>query len=144
MPIEGKEQLNGLEDRLLQAIINGAYNAMKTTTEKAVQTVKAIAPVDTGELRDSIRGDTEKDKEEVQSNVEAPVKHAKYTEFGTGIRGANSPSPPKYNLGNDAYNPNWKGQRAQPYLMPTYEEYKNVYINGVSKDIVTELNKLKR
>ena len=47
--------------------------------------------------------------------VENP--HAAYVEFGTGRRGADSPSPPKA-PGAGGYDPGWPGMSARPYLYP--------------------------
>jgi len=70
-------------------------------------------PRDEPRLRDSFSAEGE--GLEARALVSNP--HAAYVEFGTGRRGADSPSPPKA-PGTGGYAPDWPGMAARPYLYP--------------------------
>lgn len=70
-------------------------------------------PRDEPRLKDSFSAEGE--GLEARALVSNP--HAAYVEFGTGVRGADSPSPPKA-PGIGGYDPGWPGMAARPYLYP--------------------------
>jgi HK97 gp10 family phage protein len=95
--------------------------AVSASVEAAAQLIvneaQAICPVDTGALRDSISAGGP-----VESNVSSVVKitagapYAGYLEFGTGIRGSESPDRGPY-----PYSPTWPGMAPRPFLRPALD-----------------------
>ena len=91
-----------------------------------------MAPVDKGQLRNSIKTDSKINQDSIEAEVYTNVEHAAYVEFGTGQRGreSNIDRPEGIN-----YKADWKGQSAQPYMTPAYLYAKN---NG---DVEQEITK---
>jgi HK97 gp10 family phage protein len=84
----------------------------------AYEEARALVPVDTGELRDSIQKDPIVDDGElVIATVSATANHSAYIEFGTGKRGAESPGADL----RHRYTLSWPGMVAQPYLRPALD-----------------------
>ena len=99
----------GVESELRKAVAKTAMQAQAQA--------KALAPVDTGRLRGSIRTRDASGGGEIAREVYTNVGYAPYVEFGTGRRGQESPSPPK--SGQElAYKAEWAGGRAQPFMAP--------------------------
>jgi HK97 gp10 family phage protein len=105
--------------------------AVAAASQTVVEEAKAICPVDTGALRDSIDSVVEDKGKTVVGTIYANVPYAGYVEYGTGRRGAESPGagPYEYSLGHP-------GQVAQPYLRPaldtTREAVKEVFASQVA------------
>lgn len=78
---------------------------------------KTLAPVDKGDLAESIHMDKKKTPNGLEGRVYTNLEYAMYVEFGTGIRG-NGSYP--YNIEGIelAYKEDWKGMKAQPYMYP--------------------------
>jgi hypothetical protein len=85
--------------------------------ERILATAQFIAPEDTGELRDSGKVVVIRTDKTATAHVVFDSGHAGYVEYGTGIRGAASEGAGPY-----AYDPNWPGMPAQPYLRPALDE----------------------
>jgi HK97 gp10 family phage protein len=82
-----------------------------------VEEAKAICPVDTGELRDSIIArEIVNDGQRIIGAVVATAGHAAFVEFGTGARGAASAG-----AGPFSYTMSWPGMVAQPYMRPALD-----------------------
>lgn len=99
-------------------VIANTYKAanrlsVEQSAEVILEEAEAIVPVDSGELRESGHVEIEASGDKVTGFVVFDAEHAAYQEFGTGIRGAASPS-----AGPGPYDPNWPGVPAQPYLRP--------------------------
>ncbi len=91
--------------------------SVEQSCEAVLEEAEAIVPVDTGELRDSGHVTTVRDEgNHVTGSVVFDSPHAAYVEFGTGIRGAESPGG-----GEVPYDVNWPGMPAQPYLRPALD-----------------------
>lgn len=58
--------------------------------KKVQKNAKSLAPVDTGELRNSIKENGEINGDEINCKVYTNCEHAVYNEFGTGQRGRES------------------------------------------------------
>lgn len=99
---------------------------------------KDLCPVDNGDLRGSIHSKTEIQSDEVVGTVYTNKEYAAYPEYGTGQRGAESPSPPKAPIGN-GYREDWAGMPAQPYMYPALmqnkETAKELCIDELNKEI---------
>lgn len=90
--------------------------SVQAACQLVVQEAKAICPVDTGELSESIDFRVDSLGTSIQGTIYASAPHAGYVEFGTGIRGAGSAGAGPY-----PYNPAWPGMPAQPYLRPALD-----------------------
>lgn len=104
---------------------------------------KMLVPVDTGQLRNSIKQDVKVERDKVIGRVHTNVQHAPYVEFGTGQRGEASASPPKYG-GPLRYRQDWKGMRAQPYLYPAATQNRENVKKIVVAVMKQELRRLTR
>ena len=82
-----------------------------------VEEAKAICPVDTGDLRDSIVAlEIVNDGQRIIGAVAATMPYAAYVCFGTGARGAASAG-----AGPFSYTLSWPGMVAQPYMRPALD-----------------------
>lgn len=72
--------------------------------------------VDTGSLKASGRKFVEWVNKKVTGYVEYQAGHAAFVEFGTGVRGQESPG-----AGPFEYDQNWPGMIAQPYIRPALD-----------------------
>lgn len=102
---------------------------------------KDLCPVDNGELRDSIHSDTKKQCGEIRGTCGTNKEYAAYQEFGTGQRGAESPSPPKAPIGN-GYREDWVGCAAQPYLYPALMNNKDTVKELCAEELNAEIRRL--
>jgi HK97 gp10 family phage protein len=89
--------------------------SVEQAAEAVLQEAESLVPVDTGELLASghVEITSSGSTQQASAQVIFDSDHAAFVEFGTGIRGAESPSH-----GPGPYDPNWPGMAAQPYLRP--------------------------
>lgn len=97
-------------------VVPGLLDAVGAAGRAVEEEAKAICPVDTGVLRDSIASRVDQATNSVYATVYATAPYAGYVEFGTGIRGAESDGAGPY-----PYNPKWPGMAAQPFLRPALD-----------------------
>lgn len=155
-------EFKGMDNLLkkLEALGGSVAKATVDGTNKTLQDITADAknncPVDTGQLRDSIEpyGDAHKAKEQngtVAGAAGTNVEHGPYIEFGTGQRGAESPSPPKYDgdlsyteakVGKDGEGHPYMGMPAQPYLWPAYLAHESELPDNIKKAADEEIRRL--
>lgn len=94
---------------------------LKKTMGKALTMVhgeaKTLAPVDTGELSESIHMEQKKTQEGREGRVFTNLEYAMYVEFGTGQKG-NGSYPYDIDGLKLAYKEDWVGMVAQPYMYP--------------------------
>ncbi len=95
----------------------GVKAAVEASTKLIETSAKALCPVDTGRLRDSITSTVEETGKTVVGTVSPNTDYAAFVEFGTGIAGASSPG-----AGPGPYSPTWAGMVAQPYMRPALDE----------------------
>jgi HK97 gp10 family phage protein len=106
--------------QFMEAVITpGARASVQAACQTIQQRAQALAPVDTGALRESIAVSIDDTGKTVVGTVGPNVDYAAYVEFGTGKAGASSPG-----AGAGPYNPNWPGMPAQPYMRPAFDETK--------------------
>ena len=110
----------------------GVIASVKAAQGLIVQEAKAMAPVRTGNLRDSIAADDpEETGKSVVGAVTASASYAGYVEYGTGIRGSQSAGAGPY-----PYSPTWHGMEAHPFLRPaldtTREAVKELFASNLS------------
>ncbi len=96
---------------------------------------KMLAPVDLGDLRNSIFTKTVKKAKRIQGIVYTNSDHAAYMEFGTGQRGSASLSPPKDPDSKISYREDWAGVPAQPYMYPALKNQEAQVIENIKTDL---------
>ena len=128
---------HGLGGNIKQSCLKGGRRGMKKVQKNA----KMLCPVDTGELRNSIKESGEIIGDDINCQVYTNCDHAAYTEFGTGERGRESNIERPLEV---SYKADWKGQAAQPYLTPAYLHAKNTgeVEQEVIKSIQSDIRKL--
>lgn len=77
--VEGLDRLAAKLDRLPAGMLRGAESAVAATTDAVRDLMRDAAPVDTGELRDSIQAE----HSGLSGTVAATAGHADDVEFGT-------------------------------------------------------------
>lgn len=126
---------NDYSQDVLDAMQDAAVRALERVGEQAEGYAKDLAPVDKGQLRNSI-AHIVKDSENavyIGSNLE----YAIYQELGTGIYaegGGGRPTPWVY---QDAKG-NWhwtRGNPAQPFLAPAVKDHPQTYRNIVEDEL---------
>ena len=119
-----KSAVGDIEER----VVLGVRNAAALVESQA----KYLAPVDTGNLRNTIHMNQPKImRGEVTASVSTNCEYAPFVEFGTGMKGNGSyPYKTDENL---AYSPDWVGQPAQPYLGKALHDNKSK-IQKIIKD----------
>lgn len=125
----------GDSGRYIEAHVTPAVRASVQAACKLVETAaKAMAPVDTGALRDSISTEINETAKTVVGNVAPHVPYAAFVEFGTGIAGAASPG-----AGLGPYSLNWRGMPAQPYMRPAMDESRGPILEIFKGEIASGL-----
>lgn len=114
--------------RATARLVKAATAAVDAASEIVLGRAREIVPVDTGELVSSGGYTVEWKGKQVTGTISFTAEHAAYVEFGTGIRGASSPGAGPY-----AYNPDWPGMRAQPYLRPALDSSREEIRDEFSK-----------
>lgn len=105
--------------------------ALERCGSEAEGYAKALAPVDTGNLRNSITHKVVDDEVYIGTNNE----YAAYVELGTGIHtegGRQTPWVYKDEEGNWHHT---RGQEAQPYLKPAVADHKQTYRNIIENEL---------
>lgn len=153
--IEGAEEL----ERKLNSISDGMKKEIiEKAVRKGIQTVRAEAvlmcPVDTGELRISIKTNVEVSSDTAFGIVYTNKEYAPYVEFGTGPAGQENHSEispevsPEYRQTGWSYkdeNGEWiytNGQPAQPFLYPALKNNETKVKKQIMDEIKDELERL--
>lgn len=129
--IKGTKELQNLLKNIGTAPLE---RTIKKVTVEVQGQAKALAPADTGTLRNSIKMNYDSNKKE--GRVYTNNDYATYVEFGTGIRGNGSYPDSNKNL---TYNQNWKGQVAQPYMYPALQHGKSLVTETLKQEIAKEI-----
>lgn len=121
--------LNGLKKRIagMEAAAESiAVDLVNELSEIGAAQARALAPADSGELRESIHegvGLSEKPEEgTIAGGYRTNSDHAVYLEYGTGqggISGAVANGQEKDPETGITYREDWKGMPAQPYMYPS-------------------------
>lgn len=136
--IEGLDELLATLSGLGGNIKESAKKGLGRGAKKIQKNAKMLAPVKTGQLRNSIKTKSEITPDGAEAKVYTNVEHAPYVEFGTGQRGTESNIDRPEGI---SYKADWKGQAAQPFLTPAYLHAKNTgeveqeVIKSVQQDI---------
>ena len=141
--------VNGLGSLLakIEAVGGNAEKSLKKSigqaTKNVQKDVKLLTPVRDGDLRDSIKEEVTDDNNKIVGRVYTNLEYAPYVEFGTGKRGDESPSPPKWD-GDLSYREDWAGMPAQPYLYPAATNNEKATVSIVKKKLREDLRKLRK
>lgn len=143
----------GLESLLkkLDKLGGNIEETLKLSMQKQGELVKGdakdLAPVDIGDLRQSINRKTTISKGNITSTIYTNSDHAAYVEFGTGTVGQNTqvankyPGPlaykqDKWKVNIPGVGPRWiAGQPAQPYLYPALKNNEGRIIENIKDDV---------
>jgi len=101
---------------IAQRITPAVLQATQEAGDVVLLEAQAIVPVRSGALRDSGRVEVRELNSRATADVVFSAPYAAYVEYGTGIRGSQSPGAGPY-----PYNPAWPGMAAQPYLRPALD-----------------------
>jgi len=118
------------------SVTPAVQNAVLAVAQLIVEEAQSICPVDTGALRDSITASVQVTDKTVSGIVTAAMFYAAYVEYGTGIRGAESPGAGPY-----PYNMAWPGMPAQPYMRPAIDTVRQVIADLLASQIAVGLSK---
>lgn len=143
MTIQGLDSLLRKLDKLGKDSTKVVAKAVGEATKKVQGDAKDLCPVreiDGGRLRGSIQGTLQEENREIIGIVSTNVEYAPYVEFGTGQRGADSPSPPKYD-GDLSYREDWAGMSAQPYMYPAIKQNEEYIKETIAASIKLEIQK---
>lgn len=129
--------INGVGDvktkmsKLPAKLMSRVTASMKTAVLVVETGAKLNCPVDTGNLRTTIKGKTNRTGDSVIGTVGTTCEYAPYVEFGTGRRGG-YPYPTSVPL---AYSGKVAGQAAQPFLGRSLNGNKDTVRNILSQAI---------
>nr|DAW69499.1 MAG TPA: putative tail component [Caudoviricetes sp.] len=129
--IKGTKEIQNLLKNIGTAPLE---RTIKKVTVEVQGQAKALAPADTGTLRNSIKMNYDSNKKE--GRVYTNNDYATYVEFGTGVRGNGSYPDSNKSL---TYNQNWKGQVAQPYMYPALQHGKSLVTETLKQEIAKEI-----
>lgn len=117
MEVKFKKKPQTFFKKLIRQLTHMQTNTLENAIELIYKDAKALVPIRTGTLYNSIQ----KEITENTARVYTDCAYGLYIEIGTGQLGRDSPSPPKF-PGATGYSENWKGIPAQPYLWPAYKQ----------------------
>ena len=120
--LQGLDEILATLSGLGGDIKESARKGLERGAKKIQKNAKMLAPVDTGNLRNSIKTNSKTELDKVEAQIFTNTEYAPYVEFGTGERGRESDIDRPEGI---SYKGDWKGQTAQPYMTPAYLHAKN-------------------
>ena len=132
MSINGVESLLNKLDKLGGNSEVVLYKSLQKQGELVKSEAKTLCPVDSGDLRKSIRKSTKRYKGKIVARVYTNSDHAAYVEFGTGMRGEASNTNSNVEV---AYKQDWSGMEAQPYLYPALKNNEGKIVENIKEDL---------
>lgn len=133
MPDLGGVVFNDYSADVLNEFHDAVLRALERCGEQAEGYAKDLAPVDTGNLRNSISHTVDEDEPAVY--IGSNTSYAPYVELATGIYAEGGrPTPWVY---QDA-NGNWhwtRGNRAHPFLKPAVADHAQTYRNIIEDEL---------
>jgi HK97 gp10 family phage protein len=120
-------------EELLAALPPKVYTALERCALEAEKHAKQLAPVDTGDLRDSISHKVVGDTAYIGTNIE----YGAYVELGTGIHYEGGRQTPWTTQNSDGTYSMTRGQRAQPFLKPAIADYADQYREIIKDELTT-------
>lgn len=122
-------KINDNVQKVLEELDAKIYTALARCGREAAERAAALAPIETGELKQSMTYQIKGDTAYIGSNVE----YAAYVELGTGkYYPGGRKTPWTYQDGNGEWHMT-NGQRAQPFLKPAIEDNLEQY-RAIIKD----------
>lgn len=139
--VKGLDELLATLSGLGGDIKESSRKGLERGAKKIQKNAKYLAPIKTGQLRNSIKTKSETTQDGAEAQVYTNAEHAPYVEFGTGQRGSESNIDRPEGV---SYKADWKGQSAQPFLTPAYLHAKNTgeVEQEVVKSIQQDIRKL--
>ena len=135
MPDLGGVVFNDYSADVLNEFHDAVLRALERCGEQAEGYAKDLAPVDTGNLRNSISHTVDEDEPAVY--IGSNTSYAPYVELATGIYAEGGrPTPWVY---QDA-NGNWHwtaGNPAQPFLAPAVKDHQTTYPTIIEDELKT-------
>ena len=133
MPDLGGVVFNDYSAEVLNEFHYAVLRALERCGEQAEGYAKDLAPVDTGNLRNSISHTVDEDEPAVY--IGSNVEYAAYVELGTGkYTEGGRPTPWVYQ--DDNGNWHWTaGNPAQPFLAPAVKDHAQTYRNIIEDEL---------
>lgn len=133
MPDLGGVVFNDYSNDVLNEFHDAVLRALERCGEQAEGYAKDLAPVDTGNLRNSISHTV--DEDEPAAYIGSNVEYAAYVELGTGkYTEGGRPTPWVYQ--DDNGNWHWTaGNPAQPFLKPAVADHAQTYRNIIEDEL---------
>lgn len=118
---------------VLNEFHDAVLRALERCGEQAEGYAKDLAPVDTGNLRNSISHTVDEDEPAVY--IGSNTSYAPYVELGTGkYTEGGRPTPWVYQ--DDNGNWHWtRGNPAQPFLVPAVKDHQQTYRNIIEDEL---------
>lgn len=150
--IKGLTELNAKLTKLGDIEVS---DIIERATRHVQDEVKLLVPVDTGELRNSISYEMNKEAGTVSGVVFTNLEYAPYVEFGTGPKGSANHSGispelnPRYSVTGWSYfdekTGEWihtTGQKAQPFMYPGMNNSKDKIKKFISSEVDKKIKKI--
>lgn len=133
MPDLGGVVFNDYSADVLNEFHDAVLRALERCGEQAEGYAKDLAPVDTGNLRNSISHTVDEDEPAVY--IGSNTSYAPYVELGTGkYTDGGRPTPWVYQ--DDNGNWHWTaGNPAQPFLKPAVADHAQTYRNIIESEL---------
>ena len=154
MPLEGLNDLYKVLEDLKENADKVAEQAVLAGAEKIRKQAVLLAPVKSGELRQSIKTTSQKDGKTVKGIVYTNKSYAPYVEFGTGPIGQSSDhSDVSPNIAVSYKQKGWsyqdaegvwhhtRGQPAQPYMYPAARDTQDIAVKAVADTFTKAIKK---
>ena len=119
---------------MLEKIATGAANGVLEVATQGQALSQLYAPVDTGALRESIQVKSDLGETSAQASWGPGMYYSAFLEYGTGIRGSESPEAGPY-----PYDMNWPGLSPRPYMRPAMDEIRITAMDTVAEAIKSAL-----
>lgn len=141
MSINGVERLLKKLDKLGGNSEEVLYKNLQKQGELVKGEAKTLCPVDTGDLRKSIRKSTKRYKGKIVAKVYTNSDHAIYVEFGTGKKGEASNTNSNVEV---TYKQDWSGMEAQPYLYPALKNNEDRVMKNIKENLKEAIREVAR
>lgn len=133
MPDLGGVVFNDYSADVLNEFHDAVLRALERCGEQAEGYAKDLAPVDTGNLRNSISHTVDEDEPAVY--IGSNTSYAPYVELATGIY-AEGGRPTPWVYQDDNGNWHWtRGNPAQPFLKPAVADHAQTYRNIIEDEM---------
>ena len=124
-------------EAVLSAMKSQCLKAMEECGLLAEKYAKALCPVDTGNLRNSISHKVVEENKAISCYIGTNVEYAPYVELGTGqyYNGGTGGRQTGWSYTNKTGIHGTKGQRPQAYLRPAIADHENKYNQIIREEL---------